>query len=103
MIRNRSRHSMEGETNLKKILVVDDHQHVRELVEATLMNGEYQIFQACGGEEAIEAARSKRPELIIMDIIMPGIMDGIEAARIIKNDIRTSGCKIIMLQVHHQG
>jgi len=82
---------------MKKILMVDDQLEVRELVEVTLRAEEYQIFQAVSAEEAVEIARSERPELIIMDIMMPGKFDGLEAVRILKTAPETKECKIIIL------
>ena len=83
--------------NMKTILVVDDQVEVRELVEVTLMSEDYQILQAQGGEEAVEIARTERPDLIIMDIMMPGRIDGVEATRVLKSDPDTKACPIIML------
>ncbi len=88
---------------MKKILIVDDQAEVRELVEVTLRIEDYQIFKAKSGEEAIEIATAEKPELIIMDIMMPGGMDGLEATRIIKNDPETGGCKVIMLTAKGSG
>jgi len=82
---------------MKKILIVDDQLEVRDLVEVTMRVGDYQILKAKSGEEAIEIVKAEKPDLIIMDIMMPGGMDGLEAARILKNDPETKDCKIIML------
>ena len=82
---------------MKKILIVDDDAGIRELVNTTLRSDDYQIFQAENGEKAIEIARADKPDLIIMDIMMPGEIDGLEATRIIKNDLETKNCHIIML------
>jgi len=87
---------------MKKILIVDDQVEVRELVGVTLRVEDYQIFQAKSGEEAIEIAKAEKPELIIMDIMMPGGMDGLEATRILKNDPETKGCTIVMLSAKGQ-
>ena len=88
--------------NMEKILIVDDQLEVRELVEVTLRVGNYQILQAQSGEEAIEIVRAEKPSLIIMDIMMPGGMDGLEATRILKNDPETKDCKIILLTAKGQ-
>jgi CheY-like chemotaxis protein len=88
--------------NMEKILIVDDQLEVRELVEVTLRVGNYQILQAQSGEEAIEIVMSEKPSLIIMDIMMPGGMDGLEATRILKNDPETKDCKIILLTAKGQ-
>jgi len=87
---------------MKKVLIVDDHPEVRRLVEMTLRVGEYKVFQAQSGQEAIEAAREKKPDLIIMDIMMPGAMDGLEATRMLKNDPETKDISIIMLTAKGQ-
>jgi CheY-like chemotaxis protein len=82
---------------MKKIIIVDDDAGIRELVDMTLRSDDYQIFQIESGEKAIEIARAERPDLIIMDVMMPGGMDGFEATRIIKNDPETKGGAIIIL------
>ncbi len=87
---------------MKKILLVDDEVEVRDLVEVTLRSGDYRISQAESGEKAIEIARAEKPDLIIMDIMMPGGMDGLEATRILKNDPETKGSTIIMLTAKGQ-
>ncbi|MBC8178208.1 MAG: response regulator [Deltaproteobacteria bacterium] len=87
---------------MKKILIVDDQVEVRELVEVTLRVEDYEIRQAESGEKAIEIARAEKPDLIIMDIMMPGGMDGLETTRIIKNDPKTKDCIVIMLTAKGQ-
>jgi len=89
-------------TAMKKILIVDDRSEVRELVEATLEIEDYCILQADSGEKAIEMARREKPDLILMDIMMPGGMDGLEATRILKNDPATGKCPIIILTAKGQ-
>ncbi len=63
----------------------------------TLRLDDYQIFQAKSGDDAIKIVRAEKPDLVIMDIMMPGGIDGLEATRVLKNDPETKGCKIIML------
>ncbi|MBW2605872.1 MAG: response regulator [Deltaproteobacteria bacterium] len=87
---------------MKKILIVDDQREVRRLVEMTLRVEDYQVLQAESGEKAIEIAKAEKPELIIMDIMMPGGMDGLEATRILKNDPETKDCTIVMLTAKGQ-
>jgi len=82
---------------MKKILIVDDHEEIRKLVELTLRVEDYQILQAKNGEDAIKIVKVEKPDLIIMDVVMPGEIDGIEATRILKNDPETKACTIIML------
>ena len=82
---------------MKKILIADDRQEVRDLVEATLRRGRYTVLTAANGVQAIETARAEKPDLILMDIAMPGDIDGLEATRILKNDPATSFLKVVML------
>jgi len=82
---------------MKKILIVDDQLDIRELVELTLKAEDCEILQAQSGEEAVEVARAEKPDLIIMDIMMPGGVDGLEATSILKKDPKTRDCPIIML------
>ena len=87
---------------MKKILIVDDQLEVRELVDVTLRVEDYQIFQAKSGEEAVEIAQAEKPDLIIMDVMMPGGIDGFEATRQIKNNPETKDCSILMLTAKGQ-
>ncbi len=87
---------------MKKILIVDDQMEVRRLVEITLRVEDYQILQAESGEKAIEIVKTEKPDLIIMDIMMPGGMNGLEATRILKNDPETKDSIIIMLTAKGQ-
>ena len=87
---------------MKKILIVDDQVEVRELMEVTLRYGQYKIFQASNGQDAISIAKKEKPELVIMDIMMPGDIDGLEATQKIKSDPQTKKCKIIMLTAKGQ-
>lgn len=87
---------------MRKILIVDDQPEVRELVDITLQVTDYEILHAENGEEALEVARAERPQLIIMDVVMPGGMDGLETTRILKSDPETAACKIVLLTAKSQ-
>lgn len=67
----------------EKILLVDDDPDILEFVSYNLRKSEYDVYLATNGKEAIEVAHKERPELIILDIMMP-VMDGIEACRQIR-------------------
>jgi len=81
---------------MKKILIVDDSKEIRKLVKTTLEMGEYTVLEAQNGIKAVEMAKCYKPDVIIMDLMMPGI-DGIEATRIISHDPETKDCHIIIL------
>ncbi|KIH76214.1 two-component system, OmpR family, response regulator MprA [Geoalkalibacter ferrihydriticus] len=87
---------------MKKVLVVDDQLPVRRLVEMTLETRGVKVLHAESGEAGIELARTKRPDLIIMDIMMPGGMDGFDAVRVLRAQPENRDCPIIMLTANDQ-
>jgi two-component system, OmpR family, response regulator ResD len=87
----------------KKILIVDDHERLRMLVLATFKgNDDYHMIEASSGEDAIRLATSETPDLILMDLMMPGKFDGLEATRILKNDQNTQNIPIVFLTAKGQ-
>jgi len=86
----------------KKILVVDDEKDIRDLVEVTLLRSDHVVIKAESGDRAVEIARIQKPDLILMDIMMPGNLDGLEATRILKNDPETQQCKVVLLTAKGQ-
>ncbi len=83
--------------NAANILVVDDEPQIRRVMRSTLTSHGYVILEAKTGEEAIELARKEKPDLILLDVNMPG-MSGIEACRELR---RGTGAPIIMLTVRN--
>jgi two-component system KDP operon response regulator KdpE len=79
------------------ILVVDDEPQIRRVMRTTLSSNGYTVIEAKTGEEAVEMVRSERPELVLLDVNMPGI-GGIEACREIREN---SDIAIIMLTVRN--
>jgi two-component system phosphate regulon response regulator PhoB len=80
----------------EKILVVDDEEDVLELVRYNLDKNGYKIKTATTGEDALTKARAKLPDLIILDLMLPGI-DGLEVCKKLKSDTKTQNIPIIML------
>jgi CheY-like chemotaxis protein len=80
----------------KVILVTDNDPDTRYAVGAVLVNEGYEVVEAESGERAVELARDVRPDLILMDIKMPGI-GGLVAAEKIRADERTRGIPIVAL------
>lgn len=87
---------------MKTILITEDKLEVRELIKVTLRIGDYNLLEASNGMQAVEMAREHTPDLILMDIMMPGTIDGLEATRLIKSDPQTRHCRIIMLTAKGQ-
>ena len=80
---------------MKKILIVDDEPSIRALAQ-TMLSQDYTILMAGDGVEAIEITKSQKPDLILMDIMMPKL-DGYIACYSIKNDPETKEIPVIML------
>lgn len=80
----------------ERILIVDDEEDVLELVRYNLDRSGYQIETASSGEEALTKARKSSPELIILDLMLPGI-DGLEVCKKLKADVKTEHIPIVML------
>ena len=88
---------------MKKILIVDDQPEVRELVEVTLSVGNYRILQASTGDEALALTRIERPDLVLLDVMMPNSsIDGFEVCRRIKSDPVLRGTVVIMVTARGQ-
>jgi two-component system alkaline phosphatase synthesis response regulator PhoP len=68
-----------------KILLVDDEPDIVEIISYSLKNANYDVYSASNGLDAIKVAKSIKPDLIILDVMMPE-MDGIEACEIIRED-----------------
>lgn len=84
-----------------KILIVDDEQNIRSLIKS-IFSREYHVMEACNGEEAIVVARTQKPDLILMDIMMPNI-DGYMACYTIKSDLELKEIPVIMLTgINHE-
>lgn len=81
-----------------KILLVDDNRIIRHLLRLTFSNHDlYQVFDADCAETAIPIILGECPDLIVMDIMMPGKLNGVELCRMIKTWKDHQNCKIIML------
>lgn len=80
----------------KRILVVEDNDMNRQLVKVVLQKCGYHVIEATDGEEAIEAAREMRPDLILMDIQLPSI-SGYEVVKMLKQEAKTRDIPIVAL------
>jgi two-component system alkaline phosphatase synthesis response regulator PhoP len=78
------------------ILVVDDEEDILELVKLNLSRDGYEVLTCETGEQALVIARSKLPNLVILDLMLPGI-DGLEVCKKLKKDPKTEHIPIIML------
>jgi CheY-like chemotaxis protein len=87
------------EQHVPLILVVDDYQDAREMYAEYLQFTGFRVAEAKNGNEAVEQALALLPDLILMDLSLPG-MDGWEATRVLKADSRTRNIPIVALTGH---
>ena len=81
--------------SIKKILVIDDSPTERHVLVEILNKGGYDIITAESGEEGIEKARAEQPDLILMDVVMPGL-NGYQATRTLTRDESTKHIPVIV-------
>lgn len=79
-----------------KILVIEDDRSLAEVLEYNLTNAGYQVFCAHDGQDGINQARSKSPDLILLDLMIP-VIDGVETCRTLRAESRTRETPIMML------
>ncbi len=85
----------------KKILVVDDERHIVRLVEVNLARAGYEVMTAYDGVEALEKVKADKPDMIVLDVMMPR-MDGFEALKRLQADPDTQDIPVIMLTAKAQ-
>jgi CheY-like chemotaxis protein len=80
----------------KKILIVDDSATILMMVRMVLGRGRYDLVTACDGRDAVEKARVQKPDLVVMDVVMPR-MTGFEACRELRQRVETKDIPIILV------
>lgn len=80
----------------EKILIVDDEEHIVELLKFNLQNVGYNVFTALNGLDALRIAKEEKPNLMLLDVMLPGL-DGLDVCKEIKRNTQTRNISIIML------
>lgn len=80
----------------ERVLVVDDEKDILELVRYNLAREGYHVTSVTSGEEALREVRGQVPDLVILDLMLPGV-DGLDVCRQLRNDTRTAHTPIVML------
>jgi CheY-like chemotaxis protein len=86
----------------KKILIVDDEPGIRETLSSFLRPRHFKIYEAGNGDEALKVVKKIKPDLIILDIMMP-VMDGFELLAMVRRNPVYSKIPVIVLTVKNQG
>ncbi|MFA6316094.1 MAG: response regulator [Elusimicrobiota bacterium] len=79
-----------------KVVIAEDEFAVAENLKALMASRGYRVFSAADGVEAVELCRKERPEVLLLDILMPR-MGGFDVCRILKSDPATKSIKILMI------
>ena len=85
-----------GASRRPRVLIVDDDPLIRDLVRAVLEDASYDLDEASSGEEALRVAARRPPDVVLLDVMMPGL-NGFEVAERMKHDDKTSDAVVIML------
>ncbi len=80
----------------KKVVIIDDNTEILYLVERILKDTEFKVFKATDGKEGIRLAKEKKPDIVILDIHMPGF-DGFITCKVIKRNVQTKDIPVIFL------
>ena len=88
--------SPSGRRGKRRILVVDDEKDLVDLITYNLGRNGFEVLTSYSGNEALDVAQRELPDLIVLDLMLPG-MEGTEVARRLKGDSRTAGIPIVML------
>jgi DNA-binding response OmpR family regulator len=80
----------------KKVLVAEDEEHIRMAVKLAIDMVGYELFEACDGQEALDIARRVKPDLMILDIMMPRL-DGFQVCQAIKADQELKNIYVLFL------
>ncbi len=86
---------------MSKILLVDDHADIRRLMRVTL-GKTFDICEAEDGVTALQLAREERPDLIVLDVMMPGELDGLQVLDAIRADPQLQRTRVIMVTARGQ-
>jgi DNA-binding response OmpR family regulator len=85
-----------------RILIVEDQPDIRKLIRMTLEFGHFEIHEARDGEQGLSMARAIMPRVMLLDVMMPGLLDGYQVCQHIKQDDALRQIKIILLTARGQ-
>lgn len=81
----------------KKVLIVEDRPEIRKLLTMVMSSAPCEIHEAEDGESGLMLARALRPDLMLLDVMMPGRLDGFAVCRVIKSTPGLAGIKVVMV------
>ena len=84
------------------VLVVEDQPDIRKLIRMTLDFGEFEVHEAENGVSGLRMLGAVRPNIVLLDVMMPGELDGFQVCRKIKEARETAGTMVVMLTARGQ-
>ncbi|MBP6764179.1 MAG: response regulator [Rubrivivax sp.] len=87
---------------MKRVLIVEDQPDIRKLIRMTLEFEAYEIHEAADGAFGLNLARATRPDIVLLDVMMPGELDGLQVCHRLKNDPDTRHIKVVLLTARGQ-
>jgi DNA-binding response OmpR family regulator len=85
-----------------RILIVEDQPDICKLIRMTLEFGDFEIHEAHDGETGLNMARAIRPHVLLLDVMMPGLLDGYQVCTRVKQDPALRGIQVVMLTARGQ-
>ena len=86
----------------KRILIVEDHADIRTLIHMTLEFENYDIREAPNADQGLEMVRQWRPDVLLLDVMMPGKLDGLDLCRLVKSDPALGHPQVVLLSARGQ-
>ncbi len=87
---------------MKRVLIVEDQADIRKLIRMTLEFESYEIHEASDGAFGLRMASAVRPDLVLLDVMMPGEMDGLQVCQAIKSNPALASVKVVLLTARGQ-
>src|SRR5574343_1118803 len=88
--------------HMKKILIIEDQSDIRKLVRMTLEFDNYEIHEAADGDMGLKMIYAVRPDLVLLDVMMPGTLDGYQVCKKIRSEASVRHTPVIMLTARGQ-
>lgn len=86
----------------KRVLVVDDQPELRKLITMTLKMGDYEVQEAEDATQGLEKVNAFRPDILLLDVMMPGEMDGYQLCELLKSNDKYKGLAVVLLTARGQ-
>ena len=87
---------------MKCVLIVEDQADIRKLIRMTLEFADYEIHEASDGHFGLSLARATRPDIVLLDVMMPGELDGLQLCRQLRSDPVMRHIKVVLLTARGQ-